>query len=133
MNGMPEAGDGRCLCGAVRYAWSAAPLWAGHCHCESCRRNCSAPMTSFFGIANGAWQWTSDAPAIYESSSGNTRSFCNRCGTPMAYASQRFPDEIHFYAASMTDPEAYRPTVHFHADERLSWLHLADDLPQEQG
>ena len=127
---MPERGEGRCLCGRIRYEWSAAPLWAGHCHCESCRRNCSAPMTSFFGVENGSWRWTGKDPALYRSSPGNRRWFCDRCGTPMAYASDRFPDEVHFYAASMADPEAYRPTVHFHADEQLPWLHLGDDLPR---
>ncbi len=59
---------GRCLCGATRYRCTAAPLWQAHCHCESCRRATASPFTSFFGIANTAWEWTGAAPATYQSS-----------------------------------------------------------------
>lgn len=130
---MPEAGRGRCFCGAVRFEWRARPLWAGHCHCESCRRNCAAPFTSFFGVADDAWSWTGEAPRLFESSPGVRRWFCGRCGAPMAFAADRFPGETHFYAASMERPEDYRPTFHVHADERLSWVRLADDLPRLGG
>jgi len=130
---MPVEGTGRCFCGRVRFAWSDTPLWAAHCHCESCRRHCSAPFTSFFGVADGAWQWTGAEPALYQSSSGVRRYFCPSCASPMAYAAERFPGETHFYAASMDEPERFVPTFHTHADERLSWIHLADGLPRYKG
>ncbi len=123
--------SGRCLCGTVTYRCTAAPLWQAHCHCESCRRATASPFTSFFGIANGAWSWIAAAPATYESSLGTWRDFCPRCGSPMAYRSTRFPDEIHFYAATLDDPDAYRPEGHVHTDEQLSWGHLADGLPRK--
>lgn len=121
---------GHCLCGAVRYEVDGAPLWQAHCHCESCRRNCSAPFTSFFGIADGAWRWTGEPPAVYASSTGVERLFCPHCGTPMAYRSTGFPGEIHLYAASLDDPTDYTPTEHVHWDEHLPWLHLDDGLPR---
>ncbi|TMV42893.1 hypothetical protein FGG78_41695, partial [Thioclava sp. BHET1] len=58
-------GAGHCLCGAVRFDSWEAPLWQGHCHCESCRRACAAPFTSFFGVANSGWCWTGAAPQVY--------------------------------------------------------------------
>lgn len=124
-------GGGRCLCGAVRFDTDAAPLWQAHCHCESCRRNCSAPFTSYFGMASGHWRWTGAAPATYASSPVVERSFCARCGTPMAFRSDAFPGEMHFYAASLNDPTRYRPTVHVHWDEHLPWVHLSDGLRQK--
>lgn len=133
MRAMPGNGTGRCLCGDVRYEWTAKPKWAAHCHCESCRRTCSAPFTSFFGIADEAWRWTGAEPRLYESSPGVRRFFCGRCGTPMAYAADRFPGETHFYAASMDNPETYAPTAHVYVAERLSWVHLADDLREYEG
>lgn len=122
-------GPGRCLCGLIRYETTVAPLWQAHCHCESCRRNCSAPFTSFFGMAEGAWRWTGEAPAVYASSSGVERLFCPRCGTPMAFRSTRWPGETHFYAASLEEPARYRPTLHVHWAEHLPWVQLADGLP----
>ncbi|MEM7423472.1 MAG: GFA family protein [Pseudomonadota bacterium] len=127
---MPANGTGRCLCGTVTFEWLAKPLWAAHCHCESCRRHCSAPFTSFFGMRDGAWGWTGGAPALYGSSPGTRRYFCATCGTPMAYASDTFPGETHFYASSLDEPECYDPKGHVHFDEALSWIHLSDTLPR---
>lgn len=120
---------GHCLCGATRFHADAAPLWQAHCHCESCRRACSAPFTSFFGISDGNWKWQGQTPATYASSQGVWRDFCATCGSQMAYRSTRFPGEIHFYAALLDDPASYEPTSHVHAAEMLSWLHLTDGLP----
>lgn len=129
MTTLDRGGTGRCLCGAIRFAFDAKPNWQAHCHCESCRRNCSAPFTSYFGVSHGHWRWTAAEPAAYASSPGVERLFCARCGTPMAYSSTAFPHEIHFYAASLDDPGAYAPTIHVHWDERLPWVKIADGLP----
>ncbi|MEO8242405.1 MAG: GFA family protein [bacterium] len=120
--------DGHCLCGAVRFACDAAPLWQGHCHCESCRRATSSGFTSYLGVADGHWRWTGADPATHSSSPGVTRYFCAICGSQMAYRADRFPGEMHFFAASLSDPTAYRPTTHFFAAEVLPWVHLADGL-----
>ena len=122
--------SGHCLCGAMRYHASATPLWAAHCHCESCRRATASAFTSFFGIANGQWSWTGVAPSGYQSSSSVWRDFCATCGTQMSYHSDKFPDETHFYATTLTDPAAYSATEHLHSAEMLPWLHLSDGLPR---
>lgn len=122
---------GRCLCAAVSYRCDAAPLWQSHCHCESCRRATASPFTSFFGIRDGSWRWTGAPPATYASSPGTWRDFCPRCGTQMTYRSTRFPGETHFYAATLDHPQDYRPTAHFHSDEQLHWVQLADGLPRK--
>ncbi len=120
--------SGRCLCGAVTYSYEEPVLWTGYCHCESCRRNCSAPVTAFFAAENGRWRWTGSEPSVYASSAKARRYFCVACGTPMAYAHDKLPTEMHFYAASLDDPGSYTPTQHFHHEERLAWLALTDDL-----
>lgn len=127
---MPE---GRCLCGSVKWRYSGPVNWAGYCHCESCRRNCAAPVTAFFGVPNGAWSWTAELPNTYEHSEHATRYFCSTCGTPMAYVSKKWPNEIHFYAASLVDPDQFVPQEHFHHGETLSWLDIRDDLPKHAG
>lgn len=123
--------SGHCLCGATRYTCKAAPLWQAHCHCESCRRATSSPFTSYFGVADGQWLWTGTPPATYQSSPGVWRDFCPTCGSPMAYRSTQFPAETHFFAASLDDPETYHPTHHVHTAERLTWVHLSDDLHEK--
>lgn len=122
---------GRCFCGAIRYRIDSAPLWQGHCHCESCRRATSSPFTSFLGIRDGTWAWTAEAPATRASAPGVWRDFCPHCGSQMTYRADRYPDETHFYAASLDDPAAYEPQAHFHSAEMLPWVHLSDGLPRK--
>lgn len=127
-------GSGRCLCGAVRYKFDVnAVLWRGHCHCDSCRRATSSPFTTFFGVRRSAWRWFGVPPAAHASSPGVERMFCARCGSQLAYLTDELPDEIHGYAASLDAPQDFAPQVHFHADERLDWVHLNDGLPERRG
>lgn len=120
--------SGHCLCGAVAFAFEGEPNWQAHCHCESCRRNCSAPYTSYLGVSHGKWRWTGKVPGVYLSSPGVRRHFCPDCGTPMAFEGESWPHEIHFYAASLSDPAAYRPTAHANWNEHLPWVAVADGL-----
>jgi hypothetical protein len=120
---------GHCLCGATRYALEADRIrWQGLCHCASCRRASGAPVVGWLGVPDGHWRWTGQAPGQYASSPGVVRGFCTTCGTPLTYASSRWPDETHFLAATLDDPADFAPTAHFHAGEALHWLHIKDDL-----
>ncbi|MEM9049597.1 MAG: GFA family protein [Pseudomonadota bacterium] len=133
MSRKPASLSGRCLCGAVRFACSAAPRWVVNCHCDSCRRNCSAPYTTFLGVADGAWRWTGADPAVYRSSPWVQRLFCPTCGSQMAFLSERWPGEIHFYAASLDDPDAVAPEADVYLAEKLSWVHRDDRLTGHEG
>ena len=127
--GANTAISGRCLCGAIRYQSDVPPLWTALCHCESCRRAASAPVVAWMGFPTDAVKWTGDR-SFYQSSDIATRGFCATCGAQMSFESRRWPGEIHLYAASLDDPQDYRPDLHCHYAERLSWLHVADDLPK---
>ncbi|MDE2446023.1 MAG: GFA family protein [Alphaproteobacteria bacterium] len=125
--------SGGCLCGDVRYQFSEPIYGCVNCHCESCRKNCAAPMTTFVGVYDGTWRWTGAAPSVFESSPGVKRYFCGRCGSPVAYISENFTNKMHFYLAQLDDPEAFKPEGHSFKDSQLSWLHLADDKPDTTG
>lgn len=127
---MSDTQTGRCLCGSVTYAYDGPENWRGHCHCESCRRATASPVTTFMGVPTSAFRWTGAAPRTYASSPGVRRSFCGTCGTPMAFETRKLPDEIHFYAATLTDPTTFVPDAHFFHGEALAWLEIADDLPR---
>lgn len=113
---------GRCLCGDVRFEVRGTPLWVGHCHCESCRRGAGAPLVTFAGYRHDQWSWTKTTPSTYVSSPGARRYFCPRCGSSVAFDSDRFPDEFHFHLALFDDPEQVAPHAVFHSGERLSWM-----------
>src|SRR5579883_1599280 len=96
--------SGRCLCGAVRFTAQGAPRWVAHCHCESCRRATSAAMATYAGYATEQVRWSGDSLRTFESSPGVTRTFCARCGSPMSFAGERWPGEVHLFVASFADP-----------------------------
>lgn len=125
--------SGRCLCGGLRYTVNRPPLWIGHCHCESCRRNTGSAMASFVGVAADAFIVTHGSLSAYESSPGVRRSFCPRCGTPLTYESQRFPGEVHVYLGTLDDPNQFRPEFHVHCAERIPWFEVRDALPRYPG
>jgi len=121
---------GHCLCGETSFECTGKPKWCVHCHCESCRRNTGSGYTTFFGMADGNWDFTGENPGEYQSTSGVTRYFCKNCGSPVAYRADKFPDEIHFYVAQLDDPNCLEPTAHVHFSEKLSWVNIDDNLPK---
>ena len=128
---MAEITTGRCLCGAVRYEYRGPPLWVAHCHCDSCRRHTSSPVATFVGVGRAALRFTGAAPIVYISSPGVRRSFCGRCGSPIAYEADRIPDEVHLYHGTLDDPAALpAATGHVNTGEQLPWFEILDDTPR---
>ncbi len=124
MIGPDDIHQGGCLCGALRFAARGKPLWIAHCHCHSCRRNTGSAFATFVGYQQAQFR--------NASSPGVTRSFCGTCGTPLTYAAERWPGEVHVYVCTLDRPEAFEPKAHVHVGEQLPWLRLDDGLPRFQ-
>ncbi len=125
-----ENHSGRCLCGAVRFEAAGAPLWIGHCHCQSCRRHTGSAVATFVGFATDRFTYLEGTPKTYASSPGVTRSFCGDCGTPLTYEAERFPNKVEVYVSTFDRPQDFPPEFHVHVGEQLPWLHLDDGLPR---
>ncbi len=124
---------GRCLCGSVAFEVDGPVTACVTCHCESCRRQCSAPMTTYIGVLDGQWKWLSNLPKVFNSSPGVERAFCPQCGSPISFRSKKMSDVMHFFSAAMEDPEKFAPTMHVSFEEKLLWLKLDDGLPKRVG
>jgi hypothetical protein len=123
---------GHCLCGATRYSFSGPMLWRAHCHCESCRRNTSSPVTTFFAVTRNQFAWTGDEPGAYSSSLGVTRLFCKSCSTPMSYENSELAEGVHLYAASLDDHSHFCSQRRDFCNEKVAWLNVSDDLPKHE-
>lgn len=121
---------GRCLCGAIRFRATGAPKWVAHCHCESCRRQTGSAFATYAGYRTDRVAFEGAPLGRFASSPGVTRSFCTRCGTPLAFEGARWPDEVHLFLATFDDPNALTPKAHVNTVEQLTWVHLADGLPR---
>ena len=125
-----EKRTGHCYCGAIEFETRGEPLWVAHCHCESCRRHSGSVMNNFAGFRPAQVNWLADRPAHFKPGNGVTRSFCSRCGSPIAYESVDCPDEIHLYLGLFDDLEQLRPRNHSFYQEKVSWLQADEQLPK---
>ena len=121
---------GRCFCRAVTFEVTAPPRFTAYCHCESCRRSTSAPVATFVIFNRSDFAWTRGQPKIFASSPGVRRSFCENCGSPLAYESEERAHHIDLYAASLDDPSGVVPQAHVHVQEQLPWFEILDDKPR---
>ena len=122
--------SGHCLCRAVQFEFQGVPNSTYHCHCESCRRATSSPVTTWINVPKSGFRFTKGAVAIFSSSPGVRRGFCPACGSPLLYENDKMPDEIDLYAASLSNPAALTPTRHVFTQEQLPWFEVHDDLPR---
>jgi len=122
--------EGHCLCGAIVFEYDAEPKWTLNCHCESCRRATSSPITTWISVPRTGFRVKQGAPRYFNSSPGAKRGFCGTCGSPLTYEGEGIPDEVHLYAAALTDPSQVKPQGHVFVDEQLPWLETTDELPR---
>ncbi len=104
-----ETRKGRCLCGAVTFEARGAPRFVSNCHCESCRRAASAPSVTSAGFRTDQVTIGGATRTAYASSPGVTRSFCRRCGSPVALQGEKWADETHIPVCAFEAPEHLAP------------------------
>lgn len=121
---------GGCYCGAIRYEGQGEPFHPTLCHCRDCRRVAGAPAVAWFSLRAKDFRFTAGEPARFASSEKGRRTFCRHCGTPLTFQNLDLAEEIDITTASLDNPEQVPPADHTQAAGRLSWLHLADGLPQ---
>jgi hypothetical protein len=122
--------EGGCYCGAVRYAFTSAPLASMVCHCQSCRRIAGAPVVAWITVAKSDFRVTRGGTSELESSIGIRRTFCASCGTHLTYANAKYSEEIDLTTCTLDDPNAYPPAHHSWESHDLKWVRFGDGLPK---
>lgn len=121
---MTQVFSGGCLCGAVRFESAAAPMMAGHCHCEDCRRSSGSGHSSHLGVPEAAVTMTGQT-ARYDKAadSGNmiSRHFCPTCGAPVLSRNSAMPGIIFLRASTLDDLEVFKPQMHVYVSRAASW------------
>ncbi len=120
---------GHCLCGAVKFTTRGPPRFISNCHCESCRRASSAPSLAWAGFLDAQVAISGEALREYASSPGVIRSFCGRCGSPIAFRGERWPGETHLAVCAFDSPETMAPTSDHLSEEKLPWAALLGRAP----
>ena len=131
MSGDPETIEGGCLCGACRYATSAAPLNIRACHCHRCQKATGAPVYARVQVPRDAVTMRGPV-AWFEGGTEVRRGFCPECGTSL-FSDRPGAGVIGLTMGSLDDPDRFHPTMHIWTSSKQAWLTLCDDLPQYEG
>ena len=134
---MRESGPitGGCLCGAVRYSATAAPLHAGLCYCADCRKASGSGFIPFMGFAASTLTISgATRPSEVPSFSGGTatRNHCARCGSLVFGGVPGTSESFTIYAGSLDDPSSFHPRIALFVRDRPAWAEVRPDLREYQ-
>ncbi|WP_375740859.1 GFA family protein [Pseudomonas boanensis] len=129
---MAELHSGGCHCGQLRYAVDAPLSDVAHCHCSICRRTTGGIVTTWVTVPLASFRWTAGMPAEYASSASCVRYFCAHCGCHLALFTQLSPDTMDLTIATLDQPEAAPANRHIWVKNRLPWLSLDPQLPEDE-
>ena len=127
--------EGGCACGAVRYRCDAEPLMTFQCHCRDCQRASGGPFVAAAVFPAASVTFTRGAPKRYATPSTagghHIRGFCETCGSRLTGGeSDQRSSIIGITAASLDDPGAFKPQMHFFVSHAQPWDVINDGLPQ---
>lgn len=124
---------GSCLCGGIRYEVDSDGFGTTvNCHCSMCRKATGAAFRTRAAVRTAALRWVSGADLIsrYESSPGETRTFCRTCGATLATFFRDRPSEIGLPLGTLDDDPGVRPSAHVYVGSKAPWFDIHDELPR---
>jgi hypothetical protein len=121
---------GRCLCGKVRYEIDGVLGPVVMCHCSICRRVTGSAFATNASVEAKAFRIVSGEKAIksFESSKGQFRRFCKKCGSPLYGGSESFPYVVRVRLGSLEDAGGARPVAHIWQGSKSEWFEITDKL-----
>jgi len=124
---------GGCLCRAVRYSFSAAPLVTRVCWCRVCQYIGAGSGTVNVCFPSAALRVTGelrDFSLVADSGNVIHRRFCPACGTHVFSAAEARPHLIFARAGTLDDPEVAQPAMTIWTSAAPSWACFDEQLPQ---
>lgn len=122
--------SGSCLCGALRYETTAAPLFQGFCQCTDCHKVGSGHEaaigvpTSSVKISGKFTTYTKKG----DSGQQIHRHFCPTCGGVAFVRGDVFPDVTIVNGSLLDDPSLFKPDHVIFARSALHWDHVDPKL-----
>ncbi len=126
---------GGCLCKAVRYRASEAPILARACWCRACQYIGSGSNTVNAMFRTEAVRVEGELREyVMVADSGNVMhwKFCPTCGTHVLLTSERRPHFTTIRIGTLDDPEQVRPAVTIWTSAAPSWAPIDPSLPREE-
>ncbi len=123
---------GSCLCGGVRYELTAELGPIEVCYCQMCRKASGGPLATNAPVSSAAFHLNAGGEllAAHESSPGEQRFFCGRCGSPIYSRRSARPEVVRIRVGTINEPLSVRPVASYHTGSKCNWWEIHDALPR---
>jgi hypothetical protein len=129
-SGADPALVGGCLCGAVRFALSEPPTYAGYCHCTRCQRRTGTAASAQARIDGRTFRLTAGgehATAWRHPDGGFEKCFCARCGSHLFSRNPEDPTQMSIRMAAFDGDPGVRPSWRTYVAYAAPWEAIPDD------
>lgn len=114
---MAEELEGGCLCGAVRFRTTQAPMRTLACHCTFCQKVTGSSYFAESMFPMDAVRFNNGKMTSYEHlSDGSNKKvfvhFCSKCGTTVSLTFERWPEIRGIARGCYDDPNAVAVSSH---------------------
>lgn len=126
---------GRCLCGAVEVEIGVPARWAWHDHSAASRRAHGAAYATYVGSWRSKFRISKGEKLVtryVDEARGRVRSFCSRCGAPIAYE-RTDPQMVNVPRALFDEGTGREPLYHIGIDELQPWTYTGERLKPLKG
>ena len=128
---------GGCICGAVRYEISSAPLFVHACHCRDCQRFSGSAFVVLLAAVKADVSFHGETACVSNptpSGSGYDAHYCPACAT-VIWSKYHFVDAplIAVRGGTLDTPEQAPPAYHIFTRTKQPWVILPADAPAFAG
>jgi hypothetical protein len=127
---------GGCLCKAVRYRVSAAPIVTRVCWCRLCQyigAGSGTVNTCFPTAALTVTGTIRDYPSVADSGNVMHRKFCPECGVHLFSEAESRPHLVFVRTGTLDDPNLAEPATIIWTSAAPQWACFDPSLPRVEG
>ena len=135
MSDQNQTFEGGCVCGAVRYRLTTAPMFVHCCHCRWCQRETGAAFALNAMIESDRVDLLEDEPETVHtpSNSGQGQRIvrCPACKVAVwSHYAMAVGDKVRFVRVGTLDqPDRLPPDIHIFTASKQPWVVLPADAP----
>jgi hypothetical protein len=132
----PGIASGRCACGVIEVEIGVPARWAWHDHSAASRLAHGAAYATYVGAYRSRFRIARGADQISrfeEPATGAVRSFCRRCGTPIAYERKGASEMVNVPRALFLSGTGREPRYHLSIHETPDWAYAGEKLSPLKG
>lgn len=122
---------GRCLCGGVTYRCDGPLRAVARCYCVECRKQSGAEHATNGEPRRGTFRLETGAELLreFESSPGQFRVFCGRCGSPVLKRYANDPDRVRLRLGLVDGELDGSPELQVFAGEKMRLTTIDTGIP----